>query len=102
MVPAFSSNPNVFALRVKGDGWFPVIDDGMYVVISPGDAPRQGEKVVVTYADGRLTIKRLLFERADSIVVAPLQGGSQQTIERAQIAAIDPVIGVLEASSWRP
>lgn len=99
-VPSFSANPGTYALLVKGDGLAPVYESGQYLLIEPGAAVHPGERVLLTFKDGRQAIRRLLFQRPDEVSVTSVTKVEPQTIEVRDIAAMDPIFGVIEASRW--
>ena len=89
-----------YALRVRGDGLAPAIENGQYLVVLPGAEPQPGERIVVSFKDGRKAVFKLLFRRADSIAVTQLAGGVQQTLERDELEYVHAVFGLIEASQW--
>lgn len=59
----YSDNPNVFALKIKGDSLFPRINSSEFVVIDPNIVPRSGDDVLVRTKDGYNMIRKLEFNR---------------------------------------
>lgn len=98
-VPSFGPNPTV-ALLVKGDGLAPAYESGQYLLIEPGAPAHSGERVLITFKDGRQAIRKLMFQRQDEISVTAVNKVLLQTLEMRDIAAIDPIFGVIEASRW--
>lgn len=98
-VPALTDNA-AYALRVKGDSLAPAIENGQYLIVLPGAEPHPGERIVVSFKDGRKAILKLLFRRADTLAVTRLAGGIQQTLEREDLAYVHAVFGLVEASRW--
>ena len=89
-----------YALRIKGDDLAPAIENGQYLIVLPGAEPHPGERIVVSFKDGRKAILKLLFRRADTIAVTQLAGGVQQTLERDELEYVHAVFGLVEASQW--
>ena len=100
-VPSFADLPT-YALRIKGDALSPVYDSDKILIVEPGTALANGEDIVIRWKDGRSSIRRLMFERKESLVVLPVLGGAPQTIDRDDIIEAHAVFGVVGASRWRP
>ncbi len=67
-----SSDPNAYALRIRGDAMSPTIRDGWFIVLEPGHSAMPGEFVLVTTQDGHSMVRELLFERANTIALASI------------------------------
>lgn len=100
-VEHYTSNPNVYALRVKGDSMHPAIRHGTFVVVDPDGRCAIGEYVAIALLDGRKMVKELVMERADEVVIESVNGNHRQTIERSLIHQMHPVVGQVPASKWR-
>ncbi|HFZ0245920.1 TPA: S24 family peptidase [Klebsiella aerogenes] len=59
----YSSDPNAFSVKVKGDSMFPRINSGEFVVIEPRTQVCPGDEVFVRTAEGKNMIKRLGYHR---------------------------------------
>lgn len=59
----YSSDPDAFALKVKGDSMFPRINAGEYVVVEPNAGFCPGMDVFVRTMGGKNLIKRLGYDR---------------------------------------
>lgn len=101
-IEGYSSDPNAYALRVRGDGMHPAIRHGAFVVVEPNGRCVPGEYVALQLRDGRKMVKELVIERAEEVVVESVNGGARQTIPRAEIERMHPVAAVVAASKWRP
>lgn len=101
-VDAYSSDPEAYALRVKGDSMHPAIRHGSVVVVEPNGRRVPGEYVAIALADGRKMVKELVFERPDEVVIESVNGQHRQTLDLADILQIHPVAAVVAASKWRP
>jgi len=95
------TDKSAYALRIKGDSLAPAIENGQYLIVLPGAEPQPGERIVVSFKDGRKAVLKLLFRRADTIAVTQLAGGVQQTLERDELEYVHAVFGLVEASQWR-
>jgi len=100
-VDAYSSDPNVYALRVKGDSMHPAIRHGSFVVVEPNGQCVPGEYVVLAMVDGRKMVKELVINRPDEIVIESVNGNHRKTIEKIDIEKMHPVAAIVPASKWR-
>ena len=100
-VDHYTPNPNVYALRVKGDSMHPAIRHGTFVVVDPDGRCAIGEYVAIALLDGRKMVKELVMERADEVVIESVNGNQRQTIDRILIQHMHPVVGQVPASKWR-
>lgn len=105
LVDAYSTDPNAFALRVKGDSMFPAIRDGWYVVVEPNSAPQPGDYVLIKLKSGQKMVKELLMQRQDSITVSSVNGDVRKTIDSGDIEAhygVQSVAAIVSPKKWRP
>lgn len=100
-VEAHSSDPDAYALRVKGDSMFPAIRDGWYVVVEPNGAPAAGEYVAIAMKDGRKMVKEFLFRGASGVSVQSVNGGARLTISDDETLTIHAIGAVLMPSKHR-
>lgn len=66
-VETVSSDPDVYALRVKGDSMAPAIRSGWVVWCEPNHELVSGEYVMVKTIDGRCMVKELLYHNNNEI-----------------------------------
>lgn len=59
----YTDDPNAYALRCRGLSMMPRIRDGEFVIVEPNHTPRPGDDVLVKHVDGRVMVKRFLYER---------------------------------------
>lgn len=100
-VETHSSDPDAYALRVRGDSMFPAIRDGWYVVVEPNGKASSGEYVAIALQDGRKMVKEYLFGNSESISVQSVNGGTRLTLSAAEILAVHPIGAVLMPSKHR-
>jgi transcriptional regulator with XRE-family HTH domain len=93
--------PNVRAVRVRGDALSPAIEDGEVLLVRSGAQCSPGSKVLIQLHDGARLCKRLLFERSDAVAVADLSTKEPSTLERSLILSIESISAVYSADSWR-
>lgn len=94
------SDPDAYALRVKGDSMHPAIRHGTFVIVHPNGRCTPGEYVALQLTDGRKMVKELIIERQNEVVVESVNGNARMTIDRAQIEHMHPVKGQVPASGW--
>ena len=96
-----SRDPNVYALRVKGDSMRPRIKPGEFIVVEPAAATPAGEEVLVTTEDGRSMVK-ILGPRRDGMV--ELQSINEDhrpiTLDETQIKTMHFVAAIVKASRY--
>ena len=98
----FASDPDAYALRVKGDSMYPAIRDGWFVVVEPGARPVAEQFVAIELHDGRKMIKELINWRTDALVLESVNGNPRLTIPLDNIEAIHAVTSVVHPSKWTP
>jgi len=101
-VEGASTDPNAYALRVRGDSMSPAIEDGYYILVEPNGTCVPGEKVVIVMKDERKMCKKFLYERPDTVSVQSINGGTIHTLEKSEIEHMHPVAAVISPSKWRP
>ncbi|CAN7200873.1 helix-turn-helix domain-containing protein [Acidovorax sp. LjRoot118] len=100
-IDGYSSDPEAYALRVKGDSMHPAIRHGSFVVVEPNGNCMPGEYVAIGLVGGQRMVKELIMERQDEVVIESVNGNHRRTLERAEIEWIHPVAAVVAASKWR-
>lgn len=100
-VEAISSDPDAYALRVKGDSMFPAIRNGWYVVVEPNGTPVAGEYVAVALKDGRKMVKEFLFHNINGVAVQSVNGGARLTLAEEEILVVHAIGSVLMPSKHR-
>ena len=100
-VDSYSSDPNAYALRVKGDSMHPAIRHGSFVVVEPNGRCVPGEYIVLALTDGAKMVKELVIERPTEIVIESVNGNHRKTIDRSEILKMHPVVAIVSASRWR-
>jgi phage repressor protein C with HTH and peptisase S24 domain len=99
-VQGYSSDPQAYALRVRGDGLHPVIRDGQYVVAEPTARCEPGEYVIIALDEGTRMIKEFMFERGGIVTVLSVNSGKRSTFDRASILTLHPIVAVVSATRW--
>lgn len=100
-VEAHSSDPDAYALRVKGDSMFPAIRDGWYVVVEPNSSLASGEYVAIALTNGKKMVKEFLFRSPNGVQVQSVNGGIRLTVLEEDIQTIHPIGAVLMPSKHR-
>ena len=97
-----ASDPDAYALRVKGDSMYPAIRDGWFVVVEPDARPVAEQFVAIQLHDGRKMVKELINWRTDALVLESVNGNHRLTIPLDNIEAIHAVTSVVHPSKWTP
>lgn len=94
-----SSDPDAYALRVKGDSMTPAIRNNWVVWCEPNHALIPGEYVMVRRTNGECMVKELLYENELEVsLMAVNDGYGRLTIAREEIEQIHHVGGIVAPS----
>lgn len=97
-----SSDPNAYALRLKGDSMAPAIKSGWIAVIEPGHRLVPLEYVMIRLVDGESMLKELLQATDEEVVVQSVnEGYGRRTIPTDQIEQIHYVGAIVPPSKVR-
>jgi phage repressor protein C with HTH and peptisase S24 domain len=97
-----TTDPNAYALRVKGDSMQPRIRPGELVVVEPNARVAPGHDVLVRTKDGRRMVKQLLYQRGGEVALGSInQAHKQTTITLEEIESMHFVAGIVPQSSFR-
>ena len=100
-VEGHSSDPDAYALRVRGDSMFPAIRDGWYVVVEPNGTPTSGEYVAISLREGQKMVKEFLFRNTNGVAVQSVNGGDRLTLSNDEILSVHAIGAVLMPSKHR-
>lgn len=100
-VDGYSTDPDAYALLVKGDSMYPAIRHGFLVIVEPNGRCVPGEFVAIALHDGLKMVKELVIQRTGEIMVESVNGNHRRTIDRSEIAVLHPVTAVVSPSKWR-
>ncbi|VVD91045.1 prophage repressor [Pandoraea communis] len=96
-----SSDPHVYALRVRGDSMHPRYRAGEFVVIEPSIEPQDGDDVVVICVDGRKLLKQLNWLRDDELQLLSINNGyAPLTLKRSDVHSLQLVAGRARRSAF--
>jgi phage repressor protein C with HTH and peptisase S24 domain len=94
-----SSDPDAYALRVKGDSMTPAIRNNWVVWCEPNHALIPSEYVMVRRTNGECMVKELLYENETEVsLMAVNDGYGRLTIDREDIEQIHHVGGIVAPS----
>lgn len=97
----YSSDPNAFSLRVKGDSMFPRINSGEYVVVEPATQVRPGDEVFIRTNQGKNMIKRLGYHRDGAYqFVSVNQQHPPLTLDDTEIDKVYFVAAIVKSSRY--
>jgi phage repressor protein C with HTH and peptisase S24 domain len=103
MVQFDSNDANAYAIRCRGASMMPRIRDGEFVVVEPNRTPIPGDDVLVKHIDGRVMVKRFLYERDGMIHLLSInEAFPPHAFPRDQIEVFHPVGGIAMRSMWVP
>lgn len=100
-VPYYTTDPNCYALRVKGDSMRPRIKPGEFVIVEPNTSTAPGDEVLVKVRDGRRMVK-ILHSRRNGLVELYSVNDLHRpmTLEEADIEAIHYVADIVKAARF--
>lgn len=98
---AVSVSSAAYAVRVRGDGFEPVLSDGWCIILDPDAAPQPGEWVLIEREDGEEMLCRLLYARADMVEFQSLDKRTGFSMPRSDITSMIAVAGTAPPSKWR-
>lgn len=97
-----SSDPDAYALRLRGDSMEPAIHSGWLAVIEPSRSFVPGEYVMVQTVDGESMLKRLLYANEDEVSLLSVNiAHSIRNIPSEQIQHIHAVGAIVPPSKVR-
>lgn len=89
-----STDPNAYALRVRGDSMHPRYRAGEFVIVEPNIEAQEGDDVVVACANGKKMLKQLNWRRQGEIQLLSINNGyGPLTLMDAEIQSIQLVAG---------
>lgn len=94
------TSEGAYALRIKGDGLWPVIEAESFIVVEPSLPPKNGQKVLITLRDGRRLIKKLQYATDEAVSVTSIKTGAPQTFDALAIEIVHSIGSVVEAARW--
>jgi phage repressor protein C with HTH and peptisase S24 domain len=98
-----TKDPNAYAVRCRGHSMMPRIRDGEFVVLEPNKTPISGDDVLVRHLDGRVMVKRFLYERDGMIHLLSInEAFPPHAFPLEEIAVFHPVVGISMKSHWLP
>jgi phage repressor protein C with HTH and peptisase S24 domain/DNA-binding XRE family transcriptional regulator len=96
----YSSDPNAYGIRVRGDSMRPRIKSGEYIVAEPNVEAQPGDDVVVRLHDGRSMVKEFLWQRDDELSFGSVNNGYPPiTLLRSEVESIHRVAAIIPRSS---
>lgn len=90
-----------YGIRIRGDGFEPVLSDGWTVVLDPNAQHQPGEWVYLELETGEEMLVRYLYARGDMVELQTLDKKTSFTMAKKEIASIIAVIGTAPPSKWR-
>jgi transcriptional regulator with XRE-family HTH domain len=96
-----SSDPNAYALRLKGDSMRPRMKPGEFAVAWPNHPYVAGDEVVIRDKKDRVMLKVFNFERGNFIEVSSINEDHKPfTIDKSDIHVIHYVAGIFKPSMY--
>lgn len=99
-----TSDPNAYAVAVRGESMAPRIRHGEFVIVEPNHPVVQGEEVLVVTRDGRSMVKVLKYRRGGRVYLESINADHQDISldEAAEVAKIHYVSGIAKAAMHVP
>ncbi|MBF1995621.1 helix-turn-helix transcriptional regulator [Serratia symbiotica] len=97
----YSSDPDAFSLRVKGDSMFPRINSGEYVVVEPKTHVHPGDEVFIRTSQGKNMIKRLGYHREEVYqFISVNQQHPPLTLDNTEVDKVYFVAAIVKSSRY--
>ena len=94
-----TSDPNAYAVRVRGDSMHPRYRAGEFVIVEPNIEAQEGDDVVVICTDGRKLLKQLNWKRDGEVQLLSINNGySPMTLQMSEVTTISLVAGRVRRS----
>lgn len=91
-----------YAIRCRGDGMSPRIQDGEFVLVSPNHPYVNGDEVLIRSIDGRVMVKRFLYARDNVAHLGSVNEACQVLkIQENEIQLIHFVSGIARKNLWK-
>lgn len=97
-VEHYTQDQTAYALRIKGDSFFPAIRNGHMLIVHPNDDPVVDEMVVLNMKDGRIIISNLRWHRDGEYALESVNGESRFTLDEKDVESVHPVKGTAPPS----
>lgn len=99
----WSRDRYAYAIRCRGDSMRPRVQDGEFVVIEPNDPPIPGDEVLVKHKDGRVMIKKFLYERDHRLHLLSVNDAHPpKAFPLSEIELFHRVVAILKKDLWLP
>lgn len=96
-----SSDPNAYAIRCVGDSMAPRIEDGEYVIVEPNREVKNGDEVLVRATDGRVMVKKFLYERDRRLHLVSVNSAHPPiVIDAEHVTVMHRVVGRVDFMRW--
>ena len=92
---------NSYSLRVRGDGLFPAIRSGWFVIVEPEANLQVGEYVIARTLAGQSMIKELLYNRDDEIGLLSINRETRRSLSKSEIDFVHPIGCILPPSKFK-
>lgn len=97
-----TSDPNAYALRVRGDSMHPRYRAGEFVVVEPNIEWQEGDDVVVAFTNGRKMLKQINWRRDGEVQLLSINNGyAPLTLPLSDIEFIQLVAGRARRSALK-
>ncbi|WP_395026316.1 helix-turn-helix transcriptional regulator [Comamonas odontotermitis] len=89
-----TTDPNAYAVRVRGDSMHPRYRAGEFVIVEPNIEAQEGDDVVVICCNGRKMLKQLNWRRDGEVQLLSINNGyGPLTLDKTEIDRIQLVAG---------
>lgn len=97
----FKSSSGSVAIQIKGHAYHPAIKDGWFIVVD-NDPADVGDYVLLTYNDGRKTIKELIKTQPDGYLLFAINRDERNSVCFSEIASMQPISAIVSPGKYRP
>ena len=87
------SDPNVYAIEVRGQGLMPAYADGHVLVVSPGASTESGDRVVLRLRDGSVLVGTLKRRSQEEVEITDFSGNpGSVTLRLSEVSWMSRII----------
>lgn len=98
-----SRDKGAYALKCEGDSMSPRIEAGEFVIVEPSTAVKPGKNVMLRSKDGRVMVKKFLYQAAGRIYLISINKAHPPiSFAEDEIEKMHFIRAIVDGDSWMP